>query len=97
MDGGVKESTVERRLKERCTEEGILCLKLQAAKGWPDRELIRKGRVLFVETKRPKGGRLEPMQVYVRDLLERQGMEWRLVKDREGIESAIRAIKEETK
>ena len=34
----------------------------QSRKGWPDRTCIRKGRVMFVEFKRP-GGQLSAIQV----------------------------------
>ena len=59
------EKDIEQALVNLVKKHGGLCLKW-VCPGWigvPDRIiLLPGGRVLFVETKRPKGGRLHPMQ-----------------------------------
>jgi len=93
MDKGTLEKTVERRLVRRCKEEGILCLKIAEAKGWPDRELIGFGRAMFVETKRPVGGRLSPMQRHVQADIAAHGLRAVNAKSAEEIEEAIDYVK----
>ena len=59
------EKDIERALVEKVKQHGGYCLKW-VCPGWsgvPDRIVILPGgRVVFVELKRPKGGRLSPMQ-----------------------------------
>ena len=59
------EKEIETKLREIVKKRGGLCLKW-VCPGWagvPDRIiLLPRGRVIFVETKRPKGGRLSTRQ-----------------------------------
>lgn len=59
------EKEIEAKLRRTVESHGGLCLKW-VCPGWsgvPDRIiLLPGGRVLFVETKRPKGGRLSKLQ-----------------------------------
>ena len=59
------EKDIERALVEKVKKRGGYCLKW-VCPGWtgvPDRiVLLPGGKVVFVELKRPKGGRLSPMQ-----------------------------------
>lgn len=59
------EKEIERKLTAMVERHGGLCLKW-VCPGWagvPDRIVILPGAlVIFVETKRPKGGRLSPLQ-----------------------------------
>ena len=61
------EKEVEQKLRRMIEKHGGLCLKW-VCPGWagvPDRIILMPGgRVLFVETKRPKGGRLEKLQAW---------------------------------
>ena len=60
-----RESSVERYLEKRVKERGGLCLKFPAdyARGIPDRLILMPGGIaLFVELKRPGGGRLSASQ-----------------------------------
>lgn len=59
------EKDIEKKLRKMVERHGGLCLKW-VCPGWsgvPDRIiLLPGGRVIFAETKRPKGGRLSEMQ-----------------------------------
>jgi len=61
----VRESAVEAELRRRVTERGGMCEKIMVIgqRGFPDRLVVLPGpRVIFVELKRPRGGRLSPHQ-----------------------------------
>ena len=70
------ERDVEQALRCRVEKHGGLCLKW-VCPGWsgvPDRIiLLPGGQVMFVETKRPKGGRIEPLQKWWAKTLHRLG------------------------
>lgn len=59
------EKDIETKLRKMVENHGGLCLKW-VCPGWsgvPDRIiLIPYGHVIFAETKRPKGGKLSPLQ-----------------------------------
>jgi hypothetical protein len=61
----VRESAVEAELRSRVLARGGMCEKIMVIgqRGFPDRLVILPGpRVIFVELKRPRGGRLSPHQ-----------------------------------
>ena len=63
----ILERDVERRLVSEVTKMGGWCVKFlpDTARGMPDRLcLFPQGKILWVETKRPEGGRLAPMQIH---------------------------------
>lgn len=70
------EKDIERKLKATVAKFGGKCLKW-VCPGWsgvPDRIiLLPGGRVIFVELKRPKGGRVDPLQIYWRNQLRELG------------------------
>ena len=68
------ESSVEDYLRRRITEKHGICLKFTSPglSGMPDRIIVYKGAVLFVELKRP-GGKPRPQQKFVADWLRRAG------------------------
>lgn len=84
------EKDIEQKLGKMVKRYGGHCLKW-VCPGWsgvPDRiVLLPGGRVLFVETKRPKGGRLSKMQKWWRDRLTALGFWWCLVIDDEGVKT----------
>lgn len=66
------EKDIERKLRQMVEAHKGLCLKW-VCPGWvgvPDRiVLLPGGRIIFVELKRPKGGRLSRMQLWWQEKL----------------------------
>lgn len=84
------EAAIENRLRERVEALGGICIKLvpRYLKGVPDRLIVLPGpRVVFVELKRPKGGRLGRHQGFWRDRLTKLGCEWQLIHTYEEIDA----------
>jgi hypothetical protein len=75
------EKDIEKKLRLMVEHHGGLCLKW-VCPGWsgvPDRIiLLPGGRVVFAETKRPKGGKLERLQKWWRERLQKLGF-WAVV------------------
>lgn len=74
----VLESDVERACKRWADRVGAELFKLQGTKGWPDRILLYKGQVVFLEFKRPgtpehNAGHTSPLQEYYIDQLRDKG------------------------
>ena len=76
------EKEIEAALRKAVAAAGGKCLKW-VCPGWsgvPDRiVLLPGGRIVFVETKRPKGGKLSAMQKWWRDELWAMGFEYATV------------------
>ena len=75
------EKDIEKKLREMVERHGGLCLKW-VCPGWsgvPDRIILLPGaRVIFAETKKPKGGRLSQLQRWWQKKLTRLGF-WSVV------------------
>ena len=75
------EKDIEKKLRTMVERHGGLCLKW-VCPGWsgvPDRIiLLPGGHVIFAETKRPKGGKLERLQKWWRERLQKLGF-WAVV------------------
>lgn len=75
------EKDIETKLRKMVEAHGGLCLKW-VCPGWsgvPDRIiLLPGGRVMFAETKRPKGGKLEALQKWWQRRLQGLGF-WAVV------------------
>ena len=58
-------------------DHGWLTPKLQhiGSTGWPDRCFIRRGRVVFIEFKRPRGGHRTPKQIWWLKQINEHGAE----------------------
>ena len=72
------ERDIERKFKTMVERHGGLCLKwvCPGQTGVPDRiVLLPGGRVLFVELKRPKGGKVSPLQMWWAQRLHRLGFD----------------------
>lgn len=82
------EREIEEQLRRMVSKHGGQCLKW-VCPGWagvPDRIiLLPGGRVIFAETKRPKGGHLSALQVWWRDRLTGLGFTSVVVWDEENV------------
>lgn len=92
------EKEIEAALKNMVTKHGGKCLKW-VCPGWtgvPDRIiLLPGGRVLFAETKKPKGGKLSKMQEWWWQQLRLLGFWSVIIKDLEDIKWLELIIKSE--
>ena len=83
------EKDIEARLRKTVEAAGGLCLKW-VCPGWvgvPDRiVLLPGGRIIFVETKQPKGGKLSAMQKWWAKKLTVLGFPWEAVWAWEGVD-----------
>jgi len=70
----VRESQVEKTLREGVTEGGGKAIKVRFLRGWPDRIVLwPRGVLHFIEMKKPKGSRFEPRQERVHSWLRKMG------------------------
>lgn len=85
------EAKVEKRLTERVQNLGGLCWKFTSPgnKGVPDRFVTLNGLVCFVETKRPKGGRISDMQKWRIHQLIMNGQKAYVIKNIDQVEELI--------
>ena len=92
-----REREIEAKLVEIVAKYGGNCLKW-VCPGWtgvPDRIiLLPGGGVLFVETKRPKGGKLSPMQKWWERRLIALGMDYWIVRNFDDLQDIERYIAE---
>lgn len=93
------EKDIERKLRKAVEAQDGRCLKW-VCPGWsgvPDRiVLLPGGRICFVETKRPRGGRLSKVQKKWREWLTRLGFSWWAVWDEEDLTTFLDSIKPQT-
>lgn len=75
------ESTLEKNMRLAVQALGGFCIKLNPAWniGIPDRLCVIPGRVIFVELKKPKTGRLSGTQKFWRNKLMQLGCEYWLI------------------
>lgn len=82
------EKEIEAKLRKAVERQGGRCLKW-VCPGWrgvPDRiVLLPGGRIHFVETKRPKGGKLDPLQIKWREWLIKLGFDCWVVWDEDDL------------
>lgn len=92
------EKDIETKLRQMVERHGGKCLKW-VCPGWvgvPDRiVLLPGGRALFVETKRPKGGRIEPMQQIWKKWLKELGFQHYFIFDEEMLAALELIIKDQ--
>lgn len=77
-----REKDIEQKLRKAVEAAGGKCVKWTCP-GWtgvPDRlVLLPGGRIVFVELKRPKGGKLSEMQKWWQRELDRLGFETHII------------------
>lgn len=67
------ESEIEQRCVKIAKDHNCILLKIQKATGYPDRLLLSpKGKMMFMELKRP-GGTLRPLQQHILLKLQHMG------------------------
>lgn len=82
------EKDIEKKLVTLVERHGGRCLKwvCPGCSGVPDRIcLLPGGRVVFVELKRPKGGRIAALQLWWQAVLTKLGFRCMVIKDAAGI------------
>lgn len=94
----VLEREIEQRLRLAVARRGGLCLKW-VCPGWsgvPDRIVLLPGaRIVFVELKRPKGGRYSALQDKWQEWLTALGFPYWRIKNAEELQSFLAEIEEE--
>ena len=91
----VSERDVEAYLRRRVESLGGLCLKFPAVyeEGIPDRLLVLPGgKTIFVEMKRPRGGKLSSMQKYQHSRLRRRGAVVFVLKNKGEVDRMLKEV-----
>ncbi|MFV0382341.1 MAG: VRR-NUC domain-containing protein [Breznakia sp.] len=85
------EAKVERYLKDTIHNLGGLCWKFTSpgTKGVPDRIVVLNDILCFVELKRPKGGRIAPMQEWRVKQLIRNGQKAYVIKNVDMVDELV--------
>ncbi len=94
------EKSVEQKLRKEVEKRGGKAFKLECpgTDGMPDRLIVLPGgKIYFIETKRPKGGRLEKLQRYQISQLQKLGCDARKIKSYEEVEQFVKEVMEEKK
>ena len=76
----VRESSIESKCRETCNALRIIFRKLNFGEGWPDRMLLYRGHVLFIEFKAP-GEKPTKLQEWMHEKLRAQGFRVEVVDD----------------
>ena len=74
------ESSIESNNREFANKLGIIFRKLNFGEGWPDRLLLYRGEVLFIEYKQ-KGEKPTKLQLWMHEKLRAQGFRVEVVDD----------------
>lgn len=86
------ESSVEQYLRRKVEAAGGRCVKFDPGnyRGWPDRiVLLPGGVVVWVETKRPSGGRVAPAQRIAHEELLRLGQDVKIVWSKDEVDELL--------
>lgn len=89
----MKETTIEKYFVRRVAKKGGLTYKLEVPgqRGLLDRlAVLPGGRILFVELKRPKGGRVSAVQHVTLERLRALGAEAHVARTKEEIDALLR-------
>lgn len=84
---------MESYFREEVQKVGALCFKFTSpgTRGVPDRIVVSKKGVFFVELKRPKGGRLSPHQKRWQMKFEQQEQKIHVIKNREEVDVFVKS------
>lgn len=96
---GIREREVERYLVKLCREAGLPIYKFipEQDSGMPDRIIcLDRERVCWVETKRPRGGRVSEIQKYQHKVLREAGQRVEIVWTKEQADELVRELKKNT-
>lgn len=87
-----KEAPIEDYLRDQVQRAGGYCIKLPAELyvGIPDRLVILPNYAIFIELKRPEGGRLAKTQSWWRDKLREMGHYAEVLRSKEEIDQLLR-------
>lgn len=77
-----RESAIEANNGAYAKTLGIIFRKLNFGEGWPDRVLLYRGHVIFIEYKR-LGEKPTALQEYMIDILRKQGFEVYVIDDKQ--------------
>lgn len=92
----VLEKEVELKLRHMVQDRGGLCLKW-VCPGWagvPDRILLLpRGRIIFAELKRPKGGVISPRQKWWRNKLRSLGFDHYYIYNTEDVQALAQLLR----
>lgn len=91
----IVEHDIEYYLKSRVESAGGRCLKFPAVyeEGIPDRLVILPhNQIAFVEVKRPRGGKLEPIQEYQIGKLRKLGCKVYVLKNYKEVDNFMREM-----
>jgi hypothetical protein len=89
------ETEVELYLRRRVEQAGGRCVKFHPdhQRGWPDRlVLLPRGLLLWVELKRPQGGRVSGAQRVAHEDLRRLGQRVELVRSKEEVDALMEEL-----
>jgi hypothetical protein len=88
---GKTEDKVEDYLVEQVTAIGGHALKIRLITGFPDRLILLPGAVVdFIECKRPKGGKFEPLQPLWIKRLRKLGFTVLVIKNKQEVDDYIK-------
>lgn len=89
----MREAKIELELKEKTEQLGGICLKCSSPgmNGIPDRIVLYRGRIWFVEVKAP-GKRPRKLQEYIHKQIKAQGFDVRTLDSLKGVADFIYEI-----
>jgi hypothetical protein len=90
-----RERTVENRLIEGAARLGCMVRKI-GTEGWPDRMLLKNGKVFFVETK-TTGGVVSPLQKEIIGRLRKAGFYVAIPYTSKDVDEVLKYVHENTK
>ena len=90
---GPKESVIEQQLVDRVRALGGVAdkVRVDGRRGFCDRLVVLPGgRIILIEVKRPRGGRLSPHQKQYREIYARLGVTIELVRSEADIDRLLK-------